>query len=183
MIKKVFIDANTLLLDSFALARQIYESDFTPDLLVGIWRGGTPPGIAIHEFLSVKGLNLAHTVIKVQSYKGIEQRGSVKIEGFDYLLLAIHHGCNLLIVDDIFDTGRTIEAVVKAIGEKAKEQQPKIKVATIYYKPSKNQTTFTPDFYLKVVDQWVVFPHELKDLTKEEIRQKGEEIYRIICEE
>ena len=182
MGEKIFIDANTLLLDSFALARQIYESEFSPDLLIAVWRGGTPPGIAIHEFLSLKGLNLAHTVIKVQSYKGIEQRGEIKIEGLEYLLPLIHKDNKILIVDDIFDTGRTLEALIKTIQDKAKDKGPVIKMATIYYKPSKNQTKMVPDFYLKVVDQWVVFPHELKDLTKDEIRQKGEKLYQIIFE-
>ena len=115
MGEKIFIDANTLLLDSFALAKQIYESHFCPNLLIGIWRGGTPPGIAIHEFLTLKGLDLAHTVIKVQSYKGIEQRGEIYIQGLNNVLSLIQQESQVLIVDDIFDTGRTLEAVIKTI--------------------------------------------------------------------
>jgi hypoxanthine phosphoribosyltransferase len=180
-IEKLFIDANTLLLDSFSLARRIYQSNFSPDLLVGIWRGGTLPGIAIHEFLTYKGLSLAHTVIKVQSYKGIESKGQVQIDRLDHLLSLIHLDDKILIVDDIFDTGRTLEALIKTIQEEAGNKRPQLKIATVYFKPSKNQTTLVPDFYFKEVDQWVVFPHELKDLTEEEIRQKGEELSRIIC--
>ena len=182
MGKKIFIDANTLLLDSFALARQIYESNFSPNLLIGIWRGGTPPGIAIHEFLTLKGLDLDHTVIKIESYKGIENYGEVHIEGLDYILSIIHEKDKILIVDDIFDTGRTLKALIQNIQEKSKERKPKIKIATIFYKPAKNQTNMVPDYYLKVVNQWVIFPHELKDLTKEEIKQKGDKLYRIVFE-
>jgi hypoxanthine phosphoribosyltransferase len=181
MVEKDFIDANRLLLDSFALARQIYESDYSPDLLIGIWRGGTPPGIAIHEFLTFKGLNLAHTVIKVQAYKGIECPGEVQINGLEYALSLIKEECRILIVDDIFDTGRTLNSVIRAIQDKTGEKKPQIKVATIFFKPLKNQTNIVPDFYLRIVDQWVVFPHELKGLTNEEIRQKGEDLYKIIC--
>jgi len=180
MIKKNFIDANRLLLDSFALARQIYESGFLPDLLIGIWRGGTPPGIAIHEFLTFKGLNLAHTVIKVHSYHDIECPGEVQIDGLEHALALIKEGDNVLIVDDIFDTGRTLDTVIRTIQKMAGEKRPRIKIATVFYKPCKNQTNIVPDFYLRVVDQWVVFPHELKGLTEEEIRQKGEDLYQII---
>ena len=180
MAQKLFIDANTLLVDSLALARQIYESNFSPNLLIGIWRGGTPPGIAIHEFLTLKGLDLEHTVIKVQSYKGIELRSEVKIDRLDHLISMIRTGDKILLVDDIFDTGHTLAGVIQTIQKQAQEKNPRIKMATIYYKPSQNKTNMVPDFYLKIVDQWVVFPHELKDLTKEEIRKKGEKIYRII---
>ena len=182
MSKKIFIDANTLLLNSFALARQIYESNFSPNLLIGIWRGGTPPGIAIHEFLTLKGLNMDHTVIKIQSYKGIDHYGEVHIEGLDYILSIIHQKDKILIVDDIFDTGRTLKALIQSIHEKSEDRKPRIKIATIFYKPSKNQTNMVPDYYLKVVNKWVIFPHELKDLTKEEIRQKGEKLYKIVFE-
>ncbi|MEW6381389.1 MAG: phosphoribosyltransferase family protein [bacterium] len=180
MIKKDFIDANRLLLDSFALARQIYESGFSPNLLIGIWRGGTPPGIAIHEFLTFKGLNLAHTVIKVHAYRGIECPGEVHIDGLEHALTLMKDGDRILIVDDIFDTGRTLDTVIRTIQERAGERQLRIKVATVFFKPCKNQTNIVPDFYLRVVDRWVVFPHELKGLTEEEIRQKGEDLYQII---
>jgi len=182
MGKKIFINANTLLLDSFTLARQIYESNFSPNLLIGIWRGGTPPGIAIHEFLTLKGLDLDHTVIKIQSYKGIDHYGEVRIDGLDYILSIINQKDKILIVDDIFDTGRTLKALIQNIQEKAKGKKPRIKIATIFYKPTKNETNMVPDYYLKVVNQWVIFPHELKGLTQEEIRQKGEKFYQIIFE-
>ena len=100
----------------------------------------------------------------------------------DQILSIIHKKNKILIVDDIFDTGRTLKALIQNIHEKAKERKPRIKIATIFYKPTKNQTNIVPDYYLKVVNQWVIFPHELKDLTKEEIRQKGEKLYRIIFE-
>jgi hypothetical protein len=180
MVEKDYIDANKLLLDSFALARQIYESNYSPNLLIGIWRGGTPPGIAIHEFLTFKGITPAHTAIKVQSYQGIERPGEVRIEGLEHVLPAIGENDQILLVDDIFDTGKTIESVIRAIHKETTNGKPRIKVATIFYKPSKNQTNMVPDFYLNAVDQWVVFPHELQGLTKEEIREKGEALYQII---
>jgi len=44
-----------------------------------------------------------------------------------------------------------------------------IKVATAYYKPSRNRTDLIPDFYVHQTEDWLVFPHEIKGLSEEEI--------------
>ncbi len=44
-----------------------------------------------------------------------------------------------------------------------------VRIATVYYKPSRNKTRLVPDFYVRATDEWLVFPHELKGLTREEI--------------
>ena len=59
-MEKLFIKANELLEDSFNLAWQIYESDYKPNYIVGVWRGGAPVGIAVQEFLNVLGLKSDH---------------------------------------------------------------------------------------------------------------------------
>jgi len=51
---KVFITAEQLMQDSVALAHQILESDFRPDYIVGVWRGGTPVGIAVQEHSDIE---------------------------------------------------------------------------------------------------------------------------------
>ena len=45
----------------------------------------------------------------------------------------------------------------------------KLKVATPYFKPSKNKTKRKPDFYIHETEKWLVFPHELEGLSLEEI--------------
>ena len=52
-----------------------------------------------------------------------------------------------------------------------KKNTPKIKVATPYFKPSKNKTKRKPDFYIHETEKWLVFPHELEGLSFEEIIQ------------
>ena len=54
-MKKLFIDSNQLLEDSFQLAWKVYESGFRPNYIVGVWRGGAPVGIAVQELLHQKG--------------------------------------------------------------------------------------------------------------------------------
>ena len=57
-----------------------------------------------------------------------------------------------------------------------------IKIATVFYKPSKNQTQLVPDYYIRSTEEWLVFPHEIDGLTEDEIRQNkpaADEILRL----
>jgi hypoxanthine phosphoribosyltransferase len=74
----------------------------------------------------------------------------------------------VLVVDDVFDTGRTAAAVRK----KLTAQQCEAKIACVYWKPSKNVTDDEPDFHVRKLDEWIVFPHEIEGLTPEEIAEK-----------
>jgi len=56
-MQKVFITAEELLRDSFKLAKLVHESDFEPDFIIGVWRGGAPVGIALQEYLDFVGVN------------------------------------------------------------------------------------------------------------------------------
>lgn len=180
---KYFISANELLADSFTLAKQIFESGFRPDFIVGVWRGGAPVGIAVQEYLDLMGVETDHIAIRTSSYTGInEQSKQIRVHGTGYLIKNIHQEINLLIVDDVFDSGRSIRAILEKIQRKAEGNCPKtIKVATPWYKPTHNATTIQPDFYLHTTDKWLVFPHELKGLTAEEIAQgKGQHIAALL---
>ena len=50
-MEKHYIGATELLEDSFKLAWEVYESGYRPNYIVGVWRGGAPIGIAVHEQL------------------------------------------------------------------------------------------------------------------------------------
>jgi hypothetical protein len=75
MVEKRFITAQELLEDSFRLGRRVLESGFRPDFIVGVWRGGTPVGIAVQELLEHNGVSSDHIAIRTSSYEGIEKRG------------------------------------------------------------------------------------------------------------
>ena len=70
-LSKKYITADELLLDSFRLGVQIHNSGFKPDFIVGVWRGGTPVGIAIQEILGYLGNESDHIAIRTSSYFGI----------------------------------------------------------------------------------------------------------------
>jgi hypothetical protein len=55
-----------------------------------------------------------------------------------------------------------------------------IKLATLYYKRGTNLTDLTPDFYARETTDWIVFPHELMDLSPEEIAKKDPRIAEIV---
>ena len=78
----------------------------------------------------------------------------------------------LLIVDDVYDSGRSVQALIASLKEDARKNTPAdIRIATIYYKPSNNKTNQIPDYYLYETDAWLVFPHELNGLSAEEINE------------
>lgn len=179
MLTKRFITANELLLDSFKLAEKIYASGFKPHFIIGVWRGGSPVGIAVQEFLDYMGINTDHIAIRTSSYCGInKQKSKVRVHGLDYVIKQVETDQELLIVDDVFDSGRSINTLIEAIRCRARKNTPRtIKVACPWYKPSRNVTNMQPDYYLHTTNEWLVFPHELQGLSLDEIRRgKGDAI-------
>ncbi len=174
---KIYISAQSLLRDSFLIGKQILESDFQPDFIVGVWRGGSPVGIAVQEMLAFFGMQSDHISVRTSLYRGIDKRDDVvRVHGLDYLITHMNHNDSLLIVDDVFDTGRSIDAVINTLNGKMRRNCPaQIRVATPWYKPKQNTTERVPDFYVHETDDWLVFPHELDGLSVDEIRSgKGE---------
>ena len=168
MSNKIYLQANQLYNDSFALAKQIYDSGFVPDALIALWRGGSPVGIAVHEFFLYKGIKFYHTIVKTVSYTGINESKEPVVENLDYVLKNISKDSKVLIVDDIFDTGSTARVMKEMLAPTGCE----LRFAMPYFKPARNTTDFGPDYFVKKVNEWLVFPHELCGLSPEEIKQK-----------
>lgn len=174
MLDKQFIDAQSLLEDSFRLGFKILESDFQPNFIVGVWRGGTPVGIAVQELLDYFGVKTDHISIRTSSYTTINEREShIRVHGLKYLIRNMNAQDALLIVDDVYDTGLSIKAIIEELELKGRRNTPHdIRVATAYYKPNNNRTNRVPDYYIHETDKWLIFPHELDGLTREEILEK-----------
>ncbi len=180
-MKKTFIQADELLKDSFKLASQVFDSGYRPDYIVGVWRGGAPIGIAVQEFLDVLGIDSDHIAIRTSSYAGIEKRNkSVQVHGLSYVIKKIESEDSLLIVDDVFDTGLSINQIILDIKKACKKNTPEIRIATPYFKPTKNKTDRKPDYYIHETDNWLVFPHELHGLSIQEISENKPELKDLI---
>ena len=170
-MEKLFISANSLLHDSMELARRVVASGFRPTFLVAMWRGGAPIGIAIQEVLEYFAIEVDHIAIRTSSYIGIDKQAkTVRVHAIDYLVSRLTAEDQLLLVDDVFDSGRSLEAAISELKTRCRRNFPeKYRIATVYYKSSRNRSSLVPDYYVLDTDKWLVFPHELVGLTKEEI--------------
>lgn len=171
MTDKIYITAQELMESSFKLANTIFEDGFRPHFIVGIWRGGAPIGIAVQEYYEYRGVSTDHIAVRTSSYTGINQQSrDIRVHGLHYLIENANADESLLIVDDVFDSGRSVEALIQQIKKQSRLNTPKdIRVATTWYKPSKRAVDIIPDYYVHESEEWLVFPHELHGLTKEEI--------------
>lgn len=170
---KVYITAEQLLEDSFKLALLIYESGYRPDYIVGVWRGGAPVGIAVQEFFDYLGVECDHIAIRTSSYNRSNERSKhVNVHGLNYIISRVESEQSLLIVDDVHDSGMSVQAIIEQLSAACTKNTPDIKVATPYYKPRQRISQRTPDFYIHETDSWLVFPHELHGLTPEEISER-----------
>jgi hypothetical protein len=170
-MEKVFISADSLLRDSMELARLIVRSGLRPTFLVAMWRGGAPIGIAVQEVLEYYAIEVDHIAIRTSSYVGIDQQNkTVRVHAVDYLVSRLSAEDQLILVDDVFDSGRSLEAVIAELKRRCRRNLPNvIRTATVYYKPSRNRSALVPDYYVHATDSWLVFPHEIVGLTREEI--------------
>lgn len=182
-MEKVFLTAEGLLEDSWKLAAKVLESGFRPTFIVAIWRGGAPIGIAVQEYLSYHGIETDNIAIRTSSYaSGIDQqRREVKVYGLNYLVKKIQHEDRLLIVDDVYDSGRSIEAILRDLETGARLNMPHdVRIAVPYYKPDRNQTDRVPDYYIHETNAWLKYPHSLEGLSATEIEKERPRLYEIL---
>lgn len=178
---KKYIDPLSFRRDCYKLASLVVKDGFKPDFMVALWRGGAPVGCYVHELLKYKSINTDHIAIRTSRYTGIDTvNNNILVHNFTYLKDVIFDGAKVLIVDDVWDSGLSIEAVIN----KFKQELPgtfDIRVATVYYKPTRNKLQMGPNYYVSSSNEWLVFPHELEDMTHEEIETvMGSDILQIV---
>lgn len=177
MDHKIYLQEEDVLHDAFRLGVQIYNDDFRPTFIVGLWRGGSTVGIAVQECLQTLGVTANHIAIRT-SYTGMgdysemvaDPSSRIRIHGTHYLLESLNVDDQLLIIDDVYSSGLNVQAVIDRLGSRLKRNMPaQVRVGVIWYKPGKNQTERVPDYYLHETDDWLVLPYELTGLSREEI--------------
>ncbi|NIP45971.1 MAG: hypoxanthine phosphoribosyltransferase [Gammaproteobacteria bacterium] len=181
-MEKQYISAGQLLDDSFRLGLKILESGFRPHFIVGIWRGGAPVGITVQELLDFFGIPTDHIAIRTSLYTGIGERDKqIRVHGLQYVIDNVDADEGLLIVDDVYDTGLSIAAVIESLEARARRNTPRdIRIATAYFKPASNRTDRVPDYYIHETDKWLVFPHELNGISPEELLENKPGIESIV---
>jgi len=165
-----YISADEYLHDNWRLAAAVRRSGWRPDFILGLWRGGAPVAIAMHEFMKVTGWSVQHVPLKCASYTGVgENPGEVVFTHGDVVFGMFRKGDRVLVVDDVFDTGKTAAAVKRRMEAAGVD----MRMACVYWKPGRNTTDLAPDYFVKDVgDDWIVFPHEIEGLSASEIACK-----------
>ena len=175
-LEKRFIEEQELLEDSYRLAVKIYQSGYRPDFIVGVWRGGSTVGIYVQECLQYLGVETDHIAIRT-SYRGmddylhkLEYGGEVRAHGLQYLYENMNAEDALLIVDDVYSTGRNVAAVMDRLSAKTKRNMSNdVRIAAPYYRSNFNRSNPDPDYFLQKCEGWLVLPYELTGLSDKEI--------------
>lgn len=175
-MKKIFLDEDSLIEQSFELATKIMESDFKPTFIIGLWRGGSSIGIYVQECLQTLGVKTDHISVRT-SYGGFdnyhikkETEHAIQVHGLTYLVKKLNANDKLLIVDDMYRTGNNAQAVIKELKSRLKRNMPSdVRVATVWKKASLGGNK-GPDYSVHSTDDWVVFPYELQGLSLEEVK-------------
>jgi uncharacterized protein len=132
-------------------AQKIYSSGFKPQILVGVSRGGWIPARVLSDLLG--NANLAN--VKAESYTGIGKAQSNST--LTQCLSADVSGKNVLVVDEIADSGKSLKLIIGHVLERGARE---IKTATLY---CKSCCSFKPDFFEKETGCWVIFPWEIRE--------------------
>lgn len=141
------------------LADQIAESGFTPDIIVAVGRGGFDPARILSDELNIR--NLAS--LQVIYYAGVNERSDEP--QVKYPLNADISGLNVLVVDDVADSGNSLRVVKKYVEGLSPRE---VRMATLHYKP---WSSFKPDYYAESLDKWIIYPWEPRE-SIEDIKEK-----------
>jgi len=167
MVDLFHVDPDDLLLDTFRLGRAVYRTGFRPKHAISIWRGGTPIGLGVDAYFRLQGVHFHHTSVATSSYKGIGLQSDVVVKGLEHVIQSVCPEDGLLIIDDVYETGRTIEKIVKTLRERARRNAPRdIRVATVHRKDRPHIYDELPVIALATLPEttWIDYPHELADL-------------------
>jgi hypoxanthine phosphoribosyltransferase len=129
------------------LAAQVAADGYRPEVVLAIARGGLLPAGALAYALDLKNV----ATVNVEFYTGVDQRLPVPVmlppvpEAVDLA------GARVLIVDDVADTGRTLEVVQKFAGAHVAESR----TAVLYEKP---HSVVRCEYVWRRTDRWINFP-------------------------
>jgi len=135
--------------DCLFLAKKIKKAQEKIDRIIAISRGGLIPSRILSDYLQLPISNIV-----ISSYKNLKQLKEPEIIEVAEINL---QNQTILIVDEVSDTGKTF---LRALRYFKDQKLKKIITASPYIKP---KTKFVPDFWLKKIDAWIVFPYDLRE--------------------
>ena len=129
------------------LAQRVADSGFRPDLVLAIARGGLTVAGALAYALSVKNC----FAMNVEFYTGVDERIDVPVMLPPMLDLVDIKGLNVLVADDVADTGMTLQLVHSVIASHVSE----VRCAVLYQKP---RSVIDCEYVYRITDRWINFP-------------------------
>ncbi|NNU25993.1 phosphoribosyltransferase [Isoptericola sediminis] len=129
------------------LAEQVVASGFRPEVVVAIARGGLIPGGAVAYALGTKGVG----TMNVEFYTDVGRTLDDPRVLPPLMDTAELPGSRVLVVDDVADSGRTLDLVMRLVREKGAEAR----AAVLYTKP---RSVYRPEYTWRETDRWITFP-------------------------
>lgn len=181
---KEFLPYDTVRNNALKLAYKIHNDGFEPDVIYVSLRGGAYMANVISEYFKLTRKS-AHPVlyaaVVARSYTDVRQHDRVMVDGWTYSPEHLRHGDKILLIDDIFDSGKTINHLVEILLEKGIPRKD-IKVAVHDYKFfefHESQLPIQPDYWCRkhIIktpedDLWIHYmSHELVGLSQEELEK------------
>ncbi|OJF76525.1 MAG: phosphoribosyl transferase [Treponema sp. CETP13] len=178
---KEFLPYKVVRNDALKLADKINKDGFVPDVIYDSLRGGAYMANVISEYFKLARKDVhpvLYAAVVARSYTDIRENSKVMIDGWTYSPEHLRHGDKIMIVDDIFDTGKTLNYLVEVLLEKGIPRND-IKVVVHDYKyftDQEEQLPIQPDYWCRKFvqkdrknDNWIHYEsHELIGLTAEE---------------
>ena len=124
------------------LVARIRETGFRPDIVIAIARGGYVPARLVCDFMDIFNL----TSIRIVHYRaGTDMLNHARLS----MPLAVDvRGLNVLVVDDVSDTGDTLQLALQHIES---FRPVAIKLAVLHHK---QVSSVKPDFYGRMIVKW-----------------------------
>jgi hypoxanthine phosphoribosyltransferase len=129
------------------LAESVARSGFRPEMVIAVARGGLIPAGAIAYALGIK----AAGTLNVEFYRDVEETLPDPVLLAPLLDTDAIVGKRLLVVDDVADSGRTLELVLDLL----RRHTPDVRSAVLYTKP---RTIVRPDYSWRETYRWINFP-------------------------
>lgn len=179
---KEFLQYDDVRNDALLLADKMYQQDgFIPDVIYASLRGGAYMANIISEYykLALKDHKpVLYAAVVARSYSDIRQHSAVRVDGWTYSPEHLRQGDKILLVDDIFDSGRTLNYLVSIFLEKGIPRED-IKVVVHDYKnfTNRERQPIQPDYWCRKFDistpeedRWINYmSHEMVGLSKQEL--------------
>lgn len=129
------------------LADKVAADGYRPELILAIARGGLIPAGSLSYALSIKNV----WVINVEYYTGVDERLEFPVILPPPLNIVDLGAVHILIVDDVADTGHTLQLVRDFCGPQVAE----VRCAVLYQKP---QSVVNCEYVWRHTDRWIDFP-------------------------